>query len=117
MAATTGTLTVVARERSGRLGTWLLCKFNASGVGADGYPLNASALGAKHIVWFRDSAVREDATKGGYELSFVPDAEPGQNEALGDGDLFIYEAGADAAPLDEVETGDLGVFYFEVLVR
>lgn len=117
MAASTGTLTVVHQEASGRLGKKLYCKLNLSGVGADGYPLNASDLGYNSIVWFSGSQAFEDATKAGYRLGYVPDAEPDQGEAMGDGDLFVYEAGADAAPLDEVETGDLGVFYFELVVR
>lgn len=110
MAASTATLTKVAESIRGtrRVIDYVI---NITSAGADGYPLNASTLGYRRITAFEGGSALEN---GGYVLQYVPDSRT--LEYLGDGDLFVYEAGADAAALDEVESGDLGEFRFRLEV-
>lgn len=111
MAAHTATLTKVGVDQirgNRRIQEYVI---DITAAGADGYPLDAATLGVQAICAFLGCMGQEN---GGYVLQYVPDARTG--EFVGDGDLFVYEAGADAAALDEVETGDLGEFRFRLEV-
>lgn len=110
MAAHTATLTKLDEQIRGdrRIIDYVI---DITAAGADGYPLDASTLGYRRITAFLGCMGQEN---GGYVLQYVPDSRT--LEYIGDGDLFVYEAGVDDAALDEVETGDLGEFRFRLEV-
>lgn len=85
--------------------------FNITSAGADGATVSASALGLNTITSVR--IVGQET--GGYVAQFLPTSRPtAEWSYLGDGVIRVYEAGADAAVLDEVTSGDLGEFLVEV---
>lgn len=80
---------------------------------ADGAALTLAALGLTSLVSFRVVAQE----KGGYVAQFIPTSMPSSKGSyVGAGVVKVYEAGADAAALDElVGDEDAGVFLIEVV--
>lgn len=83
---------------------------NITAAGADGYTLSAALLGFKRIKEVICTGTQETM---GYILQFIPTSVT--LEGCGDGLLQVVQSDDAVDPLDEVTSGDLGVFRFLVL--
>jgi hypothetical protein len=115
MAEHTATVTRIGYPQAEGQYKKITLSINITSAGADGLSLTAGSgkLGDfRRIVSVTCQSSQEN---GGYVMQYVPTTLPSGEAGVGDGKVFVYEAGADAAALDEVESGDLGVFMVEVV--
>jgi hypothetical protein len=113
MAASTVTELVLRKELYGQRRVWDL-SINVTAAGDDGHAIAAGTgalSGWKQIEMVLVTGAQEN---GGYVIQYIPTTLPVAAGALGNGKLRVYEAGADGDVLDEVVTGDLGVFIVRV---
>lgn len=107
MAEHTATLTKLKDDRDGRRKSATF-EINITSAGADGFTLNGPKLGFSRLC---EVKIQNTVENGGYVAQFIP-TTLGLKE-VSTGKIRVYEAGADGAVLDEVTSGDLGVFRFE----
>lgn len=113
MAEHTVTELVLRKQRYGRRNVWDI-SYNITSAGADGYSIAAgsnSLTGWTKIESVIVTGVRENM---GYVACFVPNALPAAGDGIGGGKLRIVQSDDAVDPLDEVTSGDLGVFIVRV---
>lgn len=115
MAEHTATVTRIGYPQADGQYKSIELSVNITSAGADGLTL---AAGSGKLGDFRrivSVQVKGTVENGGYVMQFIPTTLPSGEAGVGDGLLRVYEAGADAAALDEVTSGDLGVFMVKVV--
>jgi hypothetical protein len=113
MAEHTVTELVLRKENPGQRKVWDI-SYNITSAGADGYTIAAgsnSLSGWKKIEMALVTGVQENM---GYVAQLIPSALPVAGGALGTFKLQIVQSDDAVDPLDEVTSGDLGVFVLRI---
>jgi len=105
-------LVLKPKQNVGQSRRWKL-SLNITAAGVDGYSITAGTnplSGWERIEGFRVLGQEN----GGYVMQYIPTTLPASDGYMGNGKVRVYEAGGDGGVLDEVVSGDLGVFIVEI---
>lgn len=115
MAEHTATVTRIGYPQPEGQHKAVTLSINITSAGADGLSLTAGSGKLSDFRRIVSVDVQGAVENGGYVMQFIPTTLPTDERGVGNGKVRVYEAGADDAALDEVVSGDLGVFMVKVV--